>query len=79
MPEESALEIVSRGCLLFVEGDLVDFLTTHFWCEGAERLGEGNLFIVGEMDLREDEHALLLQQIAQFGRMDPREQLFLVC
>ncbi|MDM4769960.1 hypothetical protein QT386_07110 [Solimonas sp. SE-A11] len=45
--------------------------------EGAERVGEGHLLLVVEIDLREDPHAARFQQFADFPGVLAARQLAL--
>jgi NAD(P)-dependent dehydrogenase (short-subunit alcohol dehydrogenase family) len=56
---------------------LVTGLVGHFGRECAKRLGEGDLLFVGEADLRKDQHATRLEELADFTSHRAAQQLFL--
>ncbi len=57
---------------------IAPLLLARFMGEGAERVGEGDLFFVGQVDLRKDDDPAPLHQLADFLRPRSGKQGFLV-
>ena len=78
MPVERAFEIFGAlRIFLHVERDLVDLVVgavLHFGRECAERLGEGDLLVIVEIDLGKHQHAALFQQFTELRSQIARQQ-----